>query len=200
MRKLIMWNHMSLDGFFEGVRSWDLDWMHSFWDEEMKRHSIEQLRTTEVLVFGRVTYEGMAAYWQTAQGEDAEFMNKLPKVVFSRTLERADWANTRLMRDNVVATIQELKRAGEGNMFVFGSADLSASLAQDGLFDEFRVAVAPIILGRGKTLFGRDLSQLTMKLIDVRQLSNGYIIVRYCPVPAANRKSAEKESAEKKSA
>jgi dihydrofolate reductase len=140
-----------------------------------------------MLLFGRATYQGMAVYWQTAQGEIAYFMNTLPKVVCSRTLGRADWANTRLVKDDVVATIEELKRQGNGNIFVFGSADLSAFLMKHGLFDEYRLGIAPTVMGRGKTLFGRDLGQLRMRLLEARPLSSGCVILRYEPLQAEVR-------------
>src|ERR1700739_4646033 len=79
MSRLIMWNLLSLDGFFEGVKSWDLDFHQSVWGDELERLSLEQLRSADRLLFGRVTYEGMAAYWQTAKGEGADFMNRPPK-------------------------------------------------------------------------------------------------------------------------
>lgn len=181
MSKLIMWNLMTLDGFFEGAKSWDLDFHQLVWGDELERLSIEQLRTADRLLFGRVTYEGMAAYWQTATGEVAEFMNRLPKVVVSRTLERADWANTKLVKENAATEIQELKSNGEGNTFVFGSANLSAALMQHDLFDEYRIAIVPVVLGRGKPLFASD-RRLNMKLLESRTLSNGCVILRYEPL------------------
>lgn len=181
MSKLIMWNLLSLDGYFEGGKSWDLDWHPYIWGEELERFSLEQLRTADRLVFGRITYEGMAAYWQTATGEIAGFMNRLPKVVFSRTLKRADWVNTRLAEGDFVAEIQELKRQGDGNMFVFGSANLSAALMEHGLFDEYRLALAPVLLGRGRALFGSCSSRQSLKLLEARSLSNGGVILRYEP-------------------
>lgn len=96
MSKLILWNMLSLDGYFEGATSWDVGWFQSFFSKELEDFSIEQLRRADALLFGRVTYEGMAAYWQTATGEIADYMNSLPKVVFSRTLKHVDWANARL--------------------------------------------------------------------------------------------------------
>jgi len=190
-----MWNVLTLDGFFEGARSWALDWHQYVWGEELERFSVVQLRSADALVFGRVTYEGMAAYWQTAKGEVADFMNHLPKVVFSRTLERAEWANTTLVKDDTVAAIQKLKREGEGNIFVFGSAALSAHLMASGLFDEYRLALAPVVLGRGNPLFGRDLNELRMKLIEARPLSSGCVILRYQPLPRNERGSASSQSA-----
>ena len=182
MSKVIMWNLFTLDGFFEGAKSWDLDFHTLVWGDELERLSIEQLRSADRLLFGRFTYEGMAAYWQTATGEVADFMNRLPKVVVSRTLERADWNNTKLVKGNVAAEIQELKRNGEGNTFVFGSADLSATLMQHDLFDEYRIAIVPVVLGRGKPLFAPDSRRLNMKLLDSQTLSNGCVILRYQPL------------------
>jgi dihydrofolate reductase len=181
MSRLIMWNAVSLDGMFEGAKSWELDFHRYIWGEELERFSVEQLRSADRLLFGRVTYEGMAAYWQTATGEVAEFMNRLPKVVFSRTLERADWVNAKLAKGDVVAEVQELKRQGDGNTFVFGSGNLSASLMEHGLFDEYRLAVAPVVLGRGKPLFEPNGKRLPLKLLEARRLSNGGVILRYEP-------------------
>ncbi|MGA8145199.1 MAG: dihydrofolate reductase family protein [Candidatus Acidiferrales bacterium] len=191
MRKLIMWNLMTLDGYFEGAQSWALDWHEYVWGDELERLSIDQLHTASALVFGRVTYEGMAGYWQTAKGEVADFMNRLPKLVFSRTLEKADWAHTTLVTDDAAGAIRKLKREGEGNMFVFGSANLSAYLIEHGLFDEYRLGIAPVIIGCGKSLFGRDLARLRLKLIDARSLSSGCVILRYEPLKASEHGSTK---------
>ena len=181
MSRLILWNAVSLDGFFEGTKSWDLAFHRYIWGEELERFSLEQLRSADRLLFGRVTYEGMAAYWQTAKGEVADFMNLLPKVVFSRTLERADWESTKLLKGDLVAEVRELKRQGNGNTFVFGSGNLSASLIEHGLFDEYRLAVTPVLLGRGRRMFGPIEKQLPLKLLEARPLSNGGVILRYEP-------------------
>ena len=93
MGKLIMWNLVTLDGFFEGPKSWELDWHEYVWGEELEQFSIEQLKSADMLLFGRVTYQGMAGYWPSAKGEIADFMNDIQKVVFSRTLEKAEWNN-----------------------------------------------------------------------------------------------------------
>jgi dihydrofolate reductase len=180
MRKLMMWNLISLDGFFEGTGSWTLDWLHEIWSEDQQRFSLEQLRPADMLLFGRVTYEGMAAYWQSAQGEVADFMNSLPKVVFSRTLDRAEWNNTKLAKDDVASSVRELKRQGDGNMFVFGSAALCTTLMEQGLFDEYRIGVVPIVLGSGKPLFGRNL-RLKLKLLEARPFGSGCVVLRYEP-------------------
>jgi dihydrofolate reductase len=124
----------------------------------------------------------MAAYWQSAQGEDADLMNSLPKVVFSWTLDRAEWKNTKLVRGDAASEVLELKRQGEGNIFAFGSADLSRTLMEQGLFDEVRLCLVPAVLGSGKPLFGRNSSRLGMKLLDARALSSGCVILRYEPL------------------
>jgi dihydrofolate reductase len=181
MSKLIMWNLMTLDGYFDGAENWALDWHQYAWGEELERMSIEQLRAADMLLFGRVTYEGMAAYWKTAQGEVAGYMNSLPKAVFSRTLDKVDWQNTKLLKGDVKKEVEELKRKGEKNIFVFGSGDLSATLLEQELFDEYRLCVVPVVLGSGKQLFGRALRRLRMKLLESRPLASGSLLLRYEP-------------------
>ena len=138
-----------------------------------------------MLLFGRITYEGMASYWKAAQGEVADYMNKLPKIVFSSTLDRAYWANTTLVPGDAVTAVRELKRQESEDIFVFGSGKLCAALLQAGLFDEVRLALVPLVLGRGATLFGRGLSRVNMNLLEARPLSNGCVILRYEPQPGA---------------
>jgi len=181
MSKLIMWNLMTLDGYFDGAENWALDWHQYAWGEELERMSIEQLSVADMLLFGRVTYEGMAAYWKTAQGEVATYMNSLPKAVFSRTLERVDWQNTMLLKGDVKKEVEELKCKGENNIFVFGSGNLSATILEQGLYDEYRLCLVPVVLGSGKQLFGRKLSRLRMKLLESRPLASGSVLLRYAP-------------------
>ena len=185
MRKLIMWNLITLDGFFEGTKSWDLDWHQYAMGEAFDQFALEQLRSADMLLFGGVTYEGMAKYWPNAQGESAEiaeFMNKLPKVVVSRTLDRAEWANTTLVKENPVAAVSDLKRQGDRNIFLFGSADLSSTLMDAGLFDEYRFGVVSVVLGRGRPLFREGMNRLRLTLLESRQLSPGCVVLRYEPI------------------
>jgi dihydrofolate reductase len=185
MTKLIMWNLITLDGCFEGTKSWDLDFHNQAWGHELERLSIDQLHAAGTLVFGRVTYQDMAAYWETAKGEIADLMNSMPKVIFSRTLERADWANTKLLKPNsaanLAAEVQSLKSAVKRDIFVFGSANLSATFIALGLYDEYRIALVPTVLGVGKPLFDASSKALKLKLLDTRALSNGWVILRYEP-------------------
>jgi len=181
MSKLIMWNLMTLDGFFDGAENWALDWHQYAWGEELERMSIEQLRVADMLLFGRVTYEGMAAYWKTAQGEVATYMNSLPIAVFSRTLDKVDWQNTKLLKGDLKKEVEDLKRVGEKNIFVFGSGGLSATLLEEGLYDEYRICLVPVVLGSGKQLFGRKLRRQRMNLLEARPLASGSMLLRYAP-------------------
>src|SRR5258708_31392188 len=155
MSRLIMWNLMTLDGYFDGAENWALDWHQYAWGEELERMSIEQLRAEDMLLFGRVTYEGMAAYWKTAQGEVATYMNSLPKAVFSRTLDKVDWHNTKLLKGDVKKEVEALKRAGDKNIFVFGSGGVGATPLGEGLYDWNRLSTVPVGLGAVNHLFGR---------------------------------------------
>lgn len=183
MRKLIMWNVISLDGYFEGEKAWDLDFHNLAWGEELEKYSIEQLATADMLVFGSKTYKGMADYWTKAEGQpEAEPMNKIPKIVCSTSLETADWNNTTIIRD-AVAEISKLKQSGDGNMFVFGSGELSESLMKADLFDEYRLCVAPVFLGKGGRLFNEGLPYQKLELLEARPLQTGGVILRYAAAP-----------------
>lgn len=179
MRKLIMWNVVTLDGYFEGRKSWEIDWHDYVWGEELERLSIEQSKSIGMLLFGRVTYEGMAGYWSKEKGEIADFMNSIPKVVFSKTLEKAEWNNTRLVNGDAEEEVAKLKRQPGKDMFVFGSANLSASLTRKGLIDEYRLCLAPVVLGGGNPLFKDNPERLRLKLVEARPLKSGGVILRY---------------------
>jgi len=182
MRKLIMWNIITLDGYFEGNRNWDLPFHEVVWGQELETLSIQQLTSADYLVFGRVTYEGMAAYWTKEEGEIADLMNSLPKIVFSKTLRSADWNNTTLINENASAEIRKLKENGERDMYVFGSADLSETFVNDNLFDEYRIGIAPVILGSGRPLFRQGIAQTNLSLHSTRQLLTGGVILKYVKV------------------
>jgi dihydrofolate reductase len=179
MARLIMWNLITLDGMVEGPNR-DISWHMDVWGEELERLSIEQLKSAGGLMFGRITYDLMANHWPNATGEVADFMNALPKYVFSRTLKTSNWNNTRLFNDDVPASVARLKRDSAKDIFLFGSADLAASLIPHGLIDEFRIAVNPIILGGGTPLF-KPGEKVKFRLIDSKPLSTGIVLARYAP-------------------
>lgn len=181
MRKLIMWNLVTLDGFFEGSAKWDLGFHESVWGAELEQLSLDQLRVADTLLFGRVTYEGMAGYWATAQGDVADLMNEISKVVFSATLEQADWHNTRLVRTDAPEEVARLKGEPGHDLLVFGSAELSAALMRRQLFDEYRLCLAPLVLGAGSPLFKPAPDPVKMKLLQARPLESGGVVLRYQP-------------------
>jgi dihydrofolate reductase len=179
MRKLIMWNIITLDGYFEGNQNWDLPFSNVVWGQELEKLSIEQLNSADYLVFGRVTYEGMAAYWTKAEGEIAGLMNKIPKLVFSKTLKSVDWNNSILIKESASAEIAKLKAQGGGDMYVFGSANLSETFINDNLFDEYRIGIAPVILGSGRPLFRQGISSKNLSLVSTQQLLTGGVVLKY---------------------
>lgn len=182
MRKLIMWNIITLDGYFEGKQNWDLSFHEVIWGSELEKLSLEQLHSADYLVFGRVTYEGMAAYWPEAEGEIAEIaelMNKIPKLVFSKTLKSVEWNNSTLIKENASAEISKLKAQSGGDIYVFGSANLSDTFINDNLFDEYRIGIAPVILGTGRLLFKQGISSRNLSLVSTQQLSNGGVVLKY---------------------
>jgi dihydrofolate reductase len=179
MRKLIMWNIITLDGYFEGDKNWDLSFHEAIWGQELEKISIGQLQSADFLVFGRVTYKGMASYWEKEVGEVAGLMNKIPKLVFSKTLKSVDWNNSTLVNGNPSAEISKLKHQGNEDMYVFGSANLSATFINDDLFDEYRIGISPVILGSGRPLFRKGIPSRTLALVSSQQLSNGGIILTY---------------------
>ncbi len=180
MRKLIVWNVVTLDGCFEGEKPWDLAFHSLVWDPDLERLSLEQLKEADMLVFGKNTYHGMAEYWPTAEaeGEVTPLMNSITKVVCSTTLEKAEWNNTTIIRD-AVPELTRLKAQGDRPMYIFGSGKLVESLLNAGMIDEIRLCVAPIILGRGRRLFTDGNAMRNLKLLESRSLQNGGVILRY---------------------
>ena len=181
MRKVFLFNMITLDGFFEGPNQ-DISWHHT--DEEFNEFAIEQLNEIGTLLFGRVTYQGMASYWPTESAikDDpivAGLMNSLPKLVFSKTLQKAEWNNSRLIKDNIAEEILKLKKQPGKEMAVFGSADLLSTLIELDLIDEHRIMVNPVVLGSGTPLFKDVKSRLNLKLIQSRTFASGNVLLYY---------------------
>src|SRR5262249_2226131 len=109
------------------------------------------------------------------------FMNRVPKVVFSRTLEKAEWNNTRLVRANVPQEVAHLKQQPGGDIFVFGSANLASTLMEHGLVDEYRFGINPVVLGSGTPLFKGSPSRLNLKLREAWPLKSSLVILHYKP-------------------
>ncbi|MBB4567384.1 dihydrofolate reductase family protein [Rhizobium leucaenae] len=186
MRKLVVWNLMTLDGYFEGPKPWDLDFHMLAWGDELEHYATELGKEGDLLIFGRKTYEGMAAYWQTAPEtpEIAAYMNGIAKIAASRTMDKADWNNTRVVRD-IVADVRKLKEEPGKTMFVFGSAEVTDTLLKAGLVDEIRLCLVPVILGAGNPHFKPAAERIPMKLLEATPLKTGAVILRYEPSKAA---------------
>jgi dihydrofolate reductase len=183
LRKIIWMLSISVDGFFEGPDH-ELDWQ--IVDDELHRHFNEELGTMGAFLDGRVTYELMADFWPTADadpsstGPMAEFARiwrDMPKIVYSRTLERADW-NTTVVHDVVAEEVMELK-AQPGGDLVVGGADLAAAFMRLDLIDEYRLYVHPVVIGRGKPAFQPPDSRTRLRLEETRTFGSGVVLLRY---------------------
>ncbi|HXV28837.1 MAG TPA: dihydrofolate reductase family protein, partial [Sinorhizobium sp.] len=135
-------------------------------------------------LFGRRTYEMMAAYWPSAEEEIATFMNTVEKFVFSKTLQSAGWNNTTLVSGDAVAEVERLKQLDGGTIFIFGSANFAATLTAQGLVDEYRLGINPVLLGSGIPLFQNIPERQTLTLTHVRPLKSGVVILHYQPAAA----------------
>ena len=178
MRKVIMWNMVTPEGYFEAPGH-DLSWF--VFDDELGAYITDSQKEASLLLFGRVTYEMMAAYWPGAEGQIAEFMNTVEKIVFSRTLDKADWGNTRLVGEDVPGEVRRLKATGSGDIIVFGSADMASTLVSAGLVDEFRFGINPVLLGSGTPLLKGGFARTGLELISVKPLKSGVVILHYQP-------------------
>ncbi|MEK1895369.1 MAG: dihydrofolate reductase family protein [Rhizobium sp.] len=185
MRKLVVWNLMTLDGYFEGTKPWDIEFHNLAWGPELERYAEQFGDEGDLLVFGRKTYEGMAAYWPTAKSEQKikAYMNDIAKIAVSKTMTAADWNNTRVVSDPV-AELKKLKAEAGKTIFIFGSAELADSLLKEGLVDEIRICLVPVILGGGNPHFKQASQQLPLKLLDTTTTEGGAVILRYEPVKA----------------
>ncbi|TQN41466.1 dihydrofolate reductase [Blastococcus colisei] len=183
MRKIIVHMSVSLDGFFEGPDH-DISWHRV--DDELHTYVNEQLATASTFLEGRVTQELMAAFWPTADQdpevsapmkEFAGIWRDMPKIVFSRTLDRVDWA-TEVRNEVDPAEIRALKDRPGGDM-VLGGADLAATFRRHDLIDEYRLFVNPVLLGRGRQLFGPSGAPTDLRLVEARTFGNGVVLLRH---------------------
>ena len=155
MRKLTVFNLMTLDGYIAG-QGGDISW-HNV-DGEFHELANAASNSGNTLLFGRVTYELMAGFWPTAEAIKtdppvAAGMNKAEKIVFSRTLQKADWNNTRLVKDDMLAEVRRLKQGAGKDLKVLGSGSIVAQLTAEGFIDEYQILLNPIVIGTGKTMF-----------------------------------------------
>jgi dihydrofolate reductase len=184
MRKLYSFMVVTLDGFYEGPNG-EFDWPNV--DDEFNEFAISQIDDIDTLLFGRVTYEGMASYWPTPEAVEgdplvAERMNRIPKVVFSKSLTEATWQNTTLVGDEAAEAVAKLKEEAGKALALFGSPTLTVSLLEQGLVDELRIKVNPVLLGGGKSLFTGLHDRVQLKLTRTTVFSSGNVLLHYQPV------------------
>lgn len=181
MRKVIVSNLVTLDGFFEGLND-DLSWF--IVDEEFFDYVKEMFKSVDTILYGRKTYQHMESYWPDAQDNDptiTHFMNKLQKIVFSKTLNNANWNNSKIIRENISEEIQEMKMLPGKDMVIFGSGEIVSHLTNEGLIDEYRIILNPVILGKGNPLFKNVNDKVKLNLFKTRKLKSGVIILYYHP-------------------
>jgi dihydrofolate reductase len=188
MQKLIVFNNVSLDGYFTDAKG-EMNFARNDkpdpkWDEFVASNASGG---GGAMVFGRVTYEMMASFWPTPMAIEsmpvvARRMNTAAKVVFSRTLDKAAWANTRLVKANLSGEIRRMKaEPGEG-MVIFGSGSIISQLTREGLIDEYQIVVNPVVLGGGRTMFEGIKEKLPLQLIKTQVFANGNVLLCYKPV------------------
>jgi dihydrofolate reductase len=183
MRKIIVMNLVTVDGFFAGPKG-EIDW-HNV-DDEFNDYAIEMLNRAGLLLFGRVTYELMAGYWPSPEAPKenpkaiADSMNNLPKIVFSRTMKKADWNNTRLVKEINPEEIIKMKQEPGKDIMLLGSGTIVQALTNLGLIDEFRLMVNPIILGSGKPMF-KGVNKRELKLVKTKIFNSGNVLLCYQP-------------------
>jgi dihydrofolate reductase len=184
MRKLIVFNMVSVDGFFVDSEG-DMRWAHKN-DAEWNAFTSGNASGSGVLVFGRITYELMASYWPTPMALQnspvvAKGMNEMPKIVFSRTLDKVSWSNTKLIKGDLAAEVRKLKEESGPDMVILGSGSIVSQLTQENLIDEYQLALSPIVLGKGRTLFEGVKEKLNLKRTNSRTFGNGTVFVCYQP-------------------
>ncbi|OGU01008.1 MAG: hypothetical protein A2W29_10810 [Gemmatimonadetes bacterium RBG_16_66_8] len=185
MRRLVVFNNVTLDGYFADARG-DMSWAHKH-DPEWSAFTAENASGGGVLLLGRITYDLMASYWPTPAAranapQVAEGMNGMQKVVFSRTLDTVSWQNTTLVKDDIAGAVRRMKSEPGPGMAILGSGSIVSQLTQAGLIDEYQIVVHPVVLGQGMTMFAGIKTRLSLRLTKTRAFGNGSVVLWYEPV------------------
>ncbi len=183
MRKVVMLNRVSLDGFFAGPNG-EIDWFIP--DPEVDKAAHEMMQPDTVL-FGRITYQMLEGYWPSVAKDPnapkearilADELNQMIKVVFSKSLEEVTWVNSKLVHGDVTRAVRELKQGNGPDITIFGSGTIVQQLSDKGLVDEYLIALTPVILGQGKPLF-KDIKKLNLELLETRGFNSGNVLLHY---------------------
>ncbi|HET8630215.1 MAG TPA: dihydrofolate reductase family protein [Thermomicrobiales bacterium] len=179
MGKLVVTEYVTLDGYMDEPGKWSFP----FWNEEAAQFKFGELMASDAQLLGRRTYEGFAAAWPTMTdtGEFGERMNGMPKYVVSTTLDKAEWNNSTIIRDDVPNAVSRLKEQYDRDILVAGSGVLLETLRQHDLVDEYRFMIHPIILGHGEKPLFRQGNEATLQLVDSKTTGKGVVILTYRP-------------------
>lgn len=182
MRKLHVFNFITLDGYYEGAHKGDISW-HQHGGEE-NDFATDSSSGGSTLLFGRVTYEYMASYWPTelALKNDpalAANMNRAEKIVCSRTLKNADWNNTTVISDNIVEAVKKLKQQPGNDITILGSGSIVTQFADAGLIDGFQFMLDPVAIGAGTSIFKGLKQQLNLELTGSKTFKSGVVLLNY---------------------
>lgn len=175
MRPVVLQIGVTLDGFVHGAKGYE-HWGLPPEEDEVVAWKVASLREAGTHIMGRATYEAMAAVWPTATGEYADPMNEIPKVVFSATLTRADWAESRIASGDLAEDIDRLKREPGGPILAHGGATFVHALIREGLIDEYRLVIHPVVIGHGTALFSALREPLRLDLVEARTFPTGTAI------------------------
>src|SRR5688572_11298510 len=177
MRNLVVTEFLSLDGVMENPM-----WTFPYWNDEIASFKGEESNASDAILLGRVTYEGFAVAWppRTDEASGGRYFNSVRKYVVSTTLEKAEWNNSVIIKDNVVAEIRKLKQQEGKDIAVHGSGKLVQTLIEHDLVDRYRLLVYPVVLGKGQRLFDEGTTA-TLNLVEARALSGGVTALIYEP-------------------
>lgn len=183
MRKITSFNFITLNGYLHGPGG-DISW-HRHGEEE-NQFAVESMNAGNTLLFGRKTYEMMAAYWPSQMAMDndpkvAEGMNKAEKIVFSRTMKQASWQNTHILNGDVVKEVRLLKSGSGNDLTLLGSGSILSQLAENGLIDEYLFMIDPVAIGTGTSVFGQIRSVIELRLTQVKAFQSGVVLLAYTP-------------------
>lgn len=186
MRRLSVFNSVSADGYFTGVDG-DMSWAYDGADDaEWQAFVSGNASGGGALLFGRVTYDQMAGFWPTPAAMDtmpevAKGMNRMEKIVVSRTLKQADWQNTSVLKGDLVKGVKALKKSDGPDIVILGSGSVVAQLAAAGLIDGYQLVICAIALGAGRTMFDGLPEPVALKLTESRAFRNGKVVNSYVP-------------------
>ena len=184
MQKLIAFNFVTMNGFFKGLNG-DVSWAHG--DEENDSFAVEQSSSNATLVFGRITYDMMASFWPTPFAAQmnapmAENMNRSKKIVFSYSMDTADWVNTKVIKGDLVEEMKKLKQLDGPGMCILGSGTIINQLAEAGLIDEYQIMIHPVAIEGGTPFFNGITQKLNLRLTSSRIFKSGKVLLVYQPV------------------